>query len=245
MTINTPTITHIVLDIEGTTCPVDYVTGTLFPYASRAAQGYLESMTGNNEINDLVGEILTAWENDPSPEAKNLLTSRAREPMRAVIPYLQWLIKNDRKLTALKTLQGKIWDMGYRQGELVAPIFNDVAATLGRWRTQNIKIGSYSSGSIQAQKLLYQYSTEGDLCPLFNHWFDTTIGSKKDSSSYSKICSIINAKPSNTVFISDITAELFAAEKAGMKSYFSRRKGNPEISAGPFQAIETLKQIPV
>ena len=243
MSINESTITTIILDIEGTTCPVDYVTGVLFPYASKAAGAYLENMRGNHEIHELVAEILKAWENDPAREAKELRANRAEDPIEAAEPYLQWLIKNDRKLTPLKTLQGKIWDEGYKRGDLVAPIFDDVAPTLRAWNKQSITISSYSSGSIQAQKLLYQYSTDGDLRPLFSHWFDTTTGNKKEATSYANICAAMDREPCEVLFVSDVTEELVAAQKIGMKTRFSKRKGNPEQSSGPFQSIEALSEI--
>jgi methionine salvage enolase-phosphatase E1 len=36
MTVSFKQIKGVVLDIEGTTCPVDFVSGQLFPYARRA-----------------------------------------------------------------------------------------------------------------------------------------------------------------------------------------------------------------
>jgi len=240
---NKSTTTHIVLDIEGTTCPVDYVTEVLFPYASKEAAAYLKRMRGNNEIDTLAKDILTAWENDPDTEAQKLLSSHPEDPIEATTTYIQWLIRNDRKLTPLKTLQGKIWDEGYKRGELLAPIFKDVAPTLRAWTKQNIVITSYSSGSIQAQKLLYQYSTDGDLRQLFSHWFDTTVGNKKDAVSYAKICTTIGAEPSSVLFVSDVTAELVAATEVGMRAYFSKRKGNPEQISSPFLPIESLSDI--
>ncbi|MDA7431604.1 acireductone synthase, partial [Synechococcus sp. AH-601-O20] len=35
-------ISHILLDIEGTTCPVSFVTETLFPYAKSELKSFLD-----------------------------------------------------------------------------------------------------------------------------------------------------------------------------------------------------------
>ena len=48
------TITHILLDIEGTTCPVSFVAEVLFPYASSSLQRYLEEHQDEAEIKSLL-----------------------------------------------------------------------------------------------------------------------------------------------------------------------------------------------
>lgn len=234
---------HLLLDIEGTTCPVNYVTGTLFPYASESLGTYLEAHGSEPEIRTLLADITQAWEDDDSTQATQLFNQREEKDPLACITYIQWLIQEDRKLTALKSLQGKIWDEGYRQGDLVAPIFEDVAPTLKELNNQGIVIASYSSGSIQAQELLYQYSTSGDLRNLFSHWFDTSIGSKKDAISYQQISLVMDTEPSTILFISDATDELIAAQAAGMHVRFSSRHGNPESSGDPFESINSLSSM--
>ena len=234
---------HILLDIEGTTCPVNYVTGTLFPYASKALPSFLNIHGSDKAVRVLIIEIIAAWEQDQTPEAVHLLHQREGSQEDAPIPYIQWLIKHDKKLTALKSLQGMIWEDGYRQQELKAPLFDEVAATIAVWNKQGVIIGSYSSGSIQAQQLLYQYSNDGDIRPLFSHWFDTTSGNKKEASSYEMISKSMGANPSKVLFVSDARAELVAASNAGMNTCFSKREGNPEQSGDPFETIESLSSI--
>jgi len=236
-------ISHVLLDIEGTTCPVDYVTTTLFPYASKGVTDFLERQREDPETLLLLEEIVSAWGDDPSEEARELLQKKPEDKLAAATTYIRWLIRNDRKLTPLKTLQGKIWDEGYRSGDLVAPIFEDVAPTLKTWHDQGISINSYSSGSVHAQKLLYRYSTSGDISSLISHWFDTTVGSKQNPASYETICRIMGAIPASVLFISDATAELAAADQAGLQVRFSQRPGNPEPSGGDFKTITTLQTI--
>ena len=246
---------HILLDIEGTTCPVDYVMGTLFPYASEALETFFREHEKESETRDLIKAIAKAWEEDPSTDASRMLSECKQErstsettdprPLNAhdCIPYIRFLISNDRKLTPLKSLQGKIWEEGYRRGDLVATLFDDAAPAIKRWFDQKIVISSYSSGSVQAQQLLYRHSTSGDLTPMFSHWFDTAIGNKKEAPSYLKICQAMGAKPQQILFISDANAELAAAESIGMNVCFSKRDGNPETGDPRFDMIESLSTI--
>jgi enolase-phosphatase E1 len=52
----------------------------------------------------------------------------------------------DSKAT-LKSLQGKIWEVGYDKGELQGEVYPDVPPALNRWRLQRREICIYSSGS--------------------------------------------------------------------------------------------------
>lgn len=230
--------THLLLDIEGTTCPVDYVAGTLFPYAANALEGFLEAQGEDDEVQDLIAQIRSAWETDDHEQARALHDQHARDSPFCT-PYIHWLIREDRKLTALKSLQGKIWNLGYRSGELKAPLFKDISTALNRLKHQGIILASYSSGSIEAQHLLYQYSDAGNMRPLFSHWFDTTTGPKREAESYRKICKVMQAEPERVTFISDVNAELQAARTAGMDGIFSDRPGNPETGSKGFPSLKS------
>ena len=78
---------------------------------------------------------------------------------------------------ALKSLQGKIWKAGFEAGELKGILFADVPAALARW-TAECAVAIYSSGSVEAQRLLFGYSNYGDLTPLISGYFDTRTGAK-------------------------------------------------------------------
>jgi methionine salvage enolase-phosphatase E1 len=47
-------ISHILLDIEGTTCPVSFVTETLFPYAKSELKSFLDRHRNDPIINQLI-----------------------------------------------------------------------------------------------------------------------------------------------------------------------------------------------
>ena len=43
-------ITHLLLDIEGTTCPITFVSSVLFPYAKRQLKAYLDLNSSDDEV---------------------------------------------------------------------------------------------------------------------------------------------------------------------------------------------------
>ena len=234
-------ISHVLLDIEGTTCPVSFVAGTLFPYAAE----HLGSFVKSHKDQAAVAELLTAaeetWKQDRNPEAQQLLA----EPGADVINYLQLLIKQDRKLPELKDLQGLLWAEGYASGDLKGPLFADVAPALRRWHQQGAVLAVYSSGSIAAQQLLYGHSTEGDLRSLFSHWFDTRTGAKQEVASYRAISEAMGVEGSKILFVSDSLLECEAAHAADMQVLFSDREGNPGRNNGSFGRISTYEDLQV
>jgi enolase-phosphatase E1 len=132
----------------------------------------------------------------------------------------------DRKSTALKSLQGKIWEDGYQGGALLAPVFDDVPRAFDRWCTQNRSIAIFSSGSVLAQQLLFSHTTAGDLTPYISAYFDMTTGAKIDAGSYQKIASALGQPAHEIAFISDTTAELDAARTATLQVILCQRIGN-------------------
>ena len=241
-------IQHILLDIEGTTCPVSFVSEVLFPYAAREVGAYLERNATVAEIQSLIRELMVQWQGETDEEISRLrascMASDARDSLEIrVLPYIHWLIRTDRKVSAWKDLQGRIWQEGYARGELKAELFAEVATTLRAWERRGMQMSVYSSGSVPAQKLLYGYSSEGDLRPLFSHWFDTRIGAKQEEGSYRAIVEVIDRAADEVLFISDSVAELEAARRAGLQVLFSDREGNPRRDPEGFPAIRSLEQV--
>lgn len=240
-------ITHLLLDIEGTTCPVSFVAEVLFPYASAQMGSYLQKHRNDPEVNDVLLSVDEAWREDSSPEAQALWQTRrmGQEIQRydALADYLQQLIARDVKLTALKDLQGRIWREGYESGAITAHLFEDVPPALQRWSQTGLVLGVYSSGSVPAQQLLYGHCQAGDLTGLFSHWFDTRTGQKQRADSYIAIAEAMGTDPRQVLFISDATAELEAASESGMAVLFSDREGNPERDGGRFERIRDYSQL--
>src|SRR5579863_2884041 len=54
----------ILLDIEGTTTPIDFVTKTLFPYASRKMESFLREKSQDQAVSALVAELRNQQQED-------------------------------------------------------------------------------------------------------------------------------------------------------------------------------------
>jgi len=239
-------IKAILLDIEGTTTPIDFVHRTLFPFAFERIGEYLERNFDSvqAEIAQLRREHARDSENGsdipplPPPE-----TTR-ENAIKSLTDYLRFLIESDRKSTPLKSLQGKIWQKGYESGELVSPVFDDVPPAFERWKNQGKTIAIYSSGSALAQKLLFRYTNHGDLTRFISAYFDTTAGHKREAESYAQIASTLRFPPVEILFISDIIEELDAAHSADLKVLLSIRPGNPPIKKNiVYDAVETFQTV--
>lgn len=136
----------------------------------------------------------------------------------------QW-IHEDRKETSLKALQGMLWEQGYQQGAFRGHIYEDAAEYLQRWHDRGLRLFVYSSGSVKAQKLIFGFSEAGDLTPFFSGYFDTRVGGKKEPESYRNILDELGVEPQTVLFLSDVEAELEAAESVGMRTYWLVREG--------------------
>ena len=239
-------ISHVLLDIEGTTCPVSYVSETLFPYASVNLATYLERHHDEVSIRRLIQELQTIWQQETDQEARDLLSQYQQSGQASVggiLAYLKFLIRCDRKVTPLKDLQGKIWAEGYARGELVGPLYEDVPVCLRHWQQQGFVLAVYSSGSIAAQQLIYQHSNHGDLRSLFSHWFDTHTGSKHDPHSYSHIAKIMGCAPQAILFVSDSLPELLAAAHSGLQVVCCQRQTAAAAMKETYPIIQDFNQI--
>lgn len=198
-------IRAIVTDIEGTTSDIRFVHNVLFPYARER----LPALIATQQYNEPVKSILDNLRDEiaaPDATAETLLETLLR------------FMDEDRKSTALKALQGIIWREGYVNGDFTGHLYPDVLPALEKWRAQGIDLYVYSSGSVAAQKLLFGYSDEGDITPLFSGYFDTRVGAKRDVASYRAIAEQLALPPAQILFLSDIHQELDAAEQAGFRT---------------------------
>ena len=237
---------HLLLDIEGTTCPVSFVSDILFPFATKHLSSYIKQHWNKNSQDKAIQEANEEWSADHSAESmriKKQLSQGEIQEIDGLIQYLKHLISIDKKSTALKDLQGKIWEYGYNNGELKSVLFPETAECLRQWHEQGLTLSVYSSGSIQAQKLLYRHSTNGNLEGFFSQWFDTNTGPKKSTESYTVIAQEINCPPDNIWFASDNGAECDAARSAGMHTLFSLRDGNPDRDPRDHLVIESLCEV--
>ncbi len=216
-------IKAIVTDIEGTTSSIDFVHKTLFPYAREHLADFVRANLDNADVQ----EQLAAVERE---------LGEAHLPLDEALAHLvEWMVE-DRKLTPLKVLQGMVWEQGYRQGDFTGHVYKDAAEVLRRWHEQGLRLYVYSSGSVQAQKLLFAHSDAGDLTALFSGYFDTTIGAKREVAAYRLIVEALELAPDEIVFLSDIPAELVAAKAAGMHVIGLARHAQPmSVEAAAFE----------
>jgi enolase-phosphatase E1 len=219
----------ILLDIEGTTTPISFVYDVLFPFARAHAAEHLDeeaqrSLKLEYDSDAAKGVMPPAWS-------------------KGALAYVHWLMDQDRKSTALKTLQGRIWQEGYRRGELHGEVFPDVPVALKKWNDAGIDVRIYSSGSILAQQLLFSTTRDGDLTRYLKGYFDTTTGAKTQPSSYTTISEAFALRPSEIVFISDVTRELDAANAAGLQVRLAVRPGNPVQPAHVYPSIKTFAEV--
>ena len=218
-------IRAILLDIEGTTTPLDFVVKKLFPFASEHVGDFLRSHFHEPEIETLLTQLRDARAGDAANGAPPWNEAGGEAKLASAEGYVRWLIARDSKITPLKTLQGKIWEEGFRNGLLKGEVYPDVPQTFTRWKAQGRRIAIFSSGSVLAQKLLFGHSSSGDLSGFLEAYFDTTSGPKRDPKSYAKISRAMELQPDQILFVSDAGEELDSARTAGMETAHSLRPG--------------------
>lgn len=227
--------TIVLCDIEGTTTSISFVKDTLFPYVLSNVEKFLVDSWDKDEIKTICDEFRKQSAKDVEEKLDGATampdaTATKDEQIAALVKIVQWQMSIDRKADPLKTLQGLIWTNGYNDESIKAHIYDDVAKAFDDWTKNDIKIYIYSSGSVQAQKLLFGHTTDGDLLPKLSGHFDTKIGLKVEKQSYIDIMKSIDAKPENVVFLTDIVKEASAAKEAGVKSILLERPGNAPLT---------------
>jgi enolase-phosphatase E1 len=231
-----PAVKVLLLDIEGTTTPLAFVTDTLFPYARKHVRRFLEERAGRPEVRAALDLLRAehAQEREAPPPWD--------ETPDAVAGYVYWLMDRDRKSTGLKALQGWIWQEGFAAGELRGQLYDDVPPALARWKEQGRRIAIFSSGSVLAQELLFRTTAAGDLTRFLEGYFDTHTGPKNSPESYAAIVRVLGAAPAHVLFLSDVVAELDAARQAGLATGLAVR-GAPPPSSGEHPLVHNFAEV--
>jgi enolase-phosphatase E1 len=235
----------LLLDIEGTTTPVDFVYKTLFPYAASNVEPFLRTHFSEPEIKALVQDLKAQHERDNTEgqQPTAWLSGSDEEQLSSCVAYARWLIARDSKCTPLKTLQGKIWQQGFANGELHGEVYPDVPPAFERWRQQQRQICIYSSGSVLAQQQLFQSVLSGDLTPYIAAYFDTHTGIKTAAASYTKIATSLGRSPREFLFVSDAPKEVQAAHSAEMQAVLCDRSAPASAQPSPGETIHTFDEI--
>ena len=210
-------IKAIVTDIEGTTSSIRFVHDVLFPYAREHMASFLRQRGGEPQVAEQI-------------EAVRREAGEALDLEGVIAQLIAW-IDADRKITPLKALQGMIWEAGFRNADFTGHVYGDAVRHLKDWHARGIPLYVFSSGSVQAQQLLFGCSDAGDLTPLFNGFYDTRVGAKREASAYAAIAADVGLPPGDILFLSDIEGELDAARAAGMQTLWLVREGEPDPAA--------------
>jgi 2,3-diketo-5-methylthio-1-phosphopentane phosphatase len=235
---------HLVLDIEGCTTAISFVKETMFPYILKHLDSYLAN-SKEDERAELVQKLKVEVDaNGTTVTADEMTAGSFYEDAAEMVRYL---MANDVKSTALKGLQGKMFKAGFESGALVGHVYSDCQPMLQWMHSKGVKVYIYSSGSVQAQKLLFGHSVQGDLLPLVAGHFDIpAVGNKKQADSCRKIAAELGVDPASVVFVSDAEAELVAAKEAGIGwPVMSIRPGNEPLTAEgkDFPTVYSLLQL--
>ena len=205
-------------DIEGTTSSISFVRDVLFPYSHRALPDFVAQQGQQPAVRRWLDQVAAEIGIDDDA---------------AIVAALRQWIDEDRKHTALKAIQGLLWQAGYAQQDFKAHVYPDAVRQLRQWHGDGHRLYVYSSGSVAAQKLFFAHSEAGDLLPLFAGHFDTESGGKREATSYRTICQAIGAAPADVLFLSDVVEELDAAREAGLHTVLvDRREDYPTPRTG-------------
>ncbi|XP_014237895.1 enolase-phosphatase E1 [Trichogramma pretiosum] len=239
--------TAILLDIEGTTSSISFVKDTLFPYIRECLKKHVDEKWDSEEFKDDFMKLNAQAKEDEQNKVDGFVSIKEgteEEAKESLIKNVLWQMDNDRKTEALKQLQGNIWKAAHKS--IKGHVYDDVPKAFEEWTKAGKKLYIYSSGSVQAQKLLFGDSTHGDLLKFINGHFDTSIGPKQEADSYKKILEKINCKASEVLFLTDAVKEAEAAITAGLSVVIVVRKGNVELTdeeMEKFKSIESFDEI--
>lgn len=207
-------ITHVVLDIEGTTSSTGFVHRTLYPYSRERFRSWILDNVDRADVREQV-------------ESVRELAGESAADVDRVVWWLDHWLDGDQKVTPLKAFQGWIWAEGFARGELTSHFFPDSLPAIRKWKDDGLDLSIFSSGSVAAQLAWFGHTPEGDVLPLLSRHFDTeNIGPKRESESYRKIAHELGVAGTSIVFFSDLKAELDAAVQAGWHTVGVRRAGD-------------------
>lgn len=155
---------HLLLDIEGTTTPLAFVHEVLFPYVRNNLKRFLEKQYDEEELKGHIQELYKQSEIDKSEFP--IVLGTKEQTIESVVKNIIFQMDSDRKIKALKSFQGYMWRFAYESGEIKGLVYPDVVEFI-----KHRKVSIYSSGSVDAQKLLFKYSDQGDLTSVHFFYF--------------------------------------------------------------------------
>lgn len=226
----------VLLDIEGTIASISFVKNVMYPYALDSLTRLARESWSDANFQTLIDGFPDATKRDAS----------------TLIAHVQDLTQRDVKAVYLKHLQGHLWTMGFNNGDLKTPLFDDVVPTLRAWKAAGKTLAIFSSGSVQAQLQFFSHVQDGDatidIKPLFSAHYDTVnAGPKLEKASYEKICAELGKDVSKVTFLTDNVKEAEAATKANVYAIVVDRPGNAPLddaAKATYPIIHSLTDLP-
>lgn len=240
----------IICDVEGTTSSISFVKEVLYPYALKNVEEYLKTHWNEDATKTVVAALREQADEDKKAEVEGVVTIPAEDSedvIPDVVKNVEWQSSLDRKTGSLKTLQGLVWAKGYKDGSIKGHVYEDVPKAFEQWTEGGRKVYIYSSGSVDAQKMLFEHSEQGDLVKHLAGHYDTKIGAKTEKDSYEALLKNIEASGEEALFLTDVVAEAKAAKEAGLNVVVLDRPGNAELSEDDrkeFTVISSFADIP-
>ena len=210
----------VVTGIEGTTTPRSFIRGVLLPLARERLPGFLQAHADDP---DVAGQLA---------EVRRLVPGRPE-----VQTLLHWL-ERDARVAPLRVLQAMVWREAAGGRCLAGAVYPDVPPALRRWSAAGLRLYCFSSGSAEAQRLIFSHSPAGDLSGLFGRFFDTAVGGKREPESYSRLAIGMGLPPAEILYIAANEAELDAAAAAGMRTCLMVRPGHAAPENGQHPAAQ-------
>lgn len=216
----------ILTDIMGTTSPAGFVKTLMSDFAKNGA-GFIERAGG---------EALAVI--DKIKQEANLQTGEQ------VVAYVGEQIAKRNMKPEYLALTGMVNTESYSNGTLKGEFFDDVPAAFSRFRQNGKGVVVYSNGSEASQAGMFRTASQGDLAGLVNGFFDTSrVGSKMEADSYKRISEKIQTGTNEIMYLSDLTSELDAADKAGCLATLVIRPGNKPVEANKYKAVTSFEQL--
>ncbi|CAJ0573216.1 unnamed protein product, partial [Mesorhabditis spiculigera] len=235
----------LLLDIEGTITSISFVKDELFPYAYKNVENFLTQHFDEQPVQDCIREMVTVSKelSAADSEVKEVRQNSQAETVADLVHNVRHWIDVDKKVTPMKTLQGLIWEDAYKSGAVKGHLYPDVVPVLEEVQKSGRRIYIYSSGSVHAQKLLFQNSVNGDITKLLSGYFDTHVGLKGEATSYQKISEEIGTPAADILFLTDVEAEAQAARSAGCQTRLVVRPGNAQLSEEARKNYDVIKSL--
>lgn len=206
----------VLIELEGVALPAAFAVETLVSLTQARLGAFLAEHASDPEVEEAL------------EETGRLLGGFDLQPGQAEPLLLRWM-KQKRKATPLKTIQGLILSEAYAAGAIKDDeLYPDVAESLKSWASTGLRLFVYSSFSGLAQQLLLNNGAAGELASLCEAFFDTSVGQKTEPASYSAICERLALPPASVLVLSGDEEELDAARSAGLATVFIAREGGAD-----------------